>query len=193
MAVTSSSFEKLRGSAYSEDLRWGMVWQREALGYTYAKIAENLCADKSTVFRTLNLFLTTGSVSKRPYPKERAFRKLTDPAQLLIFHLCLSRPGIYLREIRDELLSVLEIDVNESAICKFLHKSGLTHQRLKMTAVEQDVFLRQQFVSEVTVYAPEMLVFIDETGTDNRNLIRKYGYSIRGRPLKTHSFFVRGE
>ena len=72
-----------------------------------------------------------------------------------------------MREIRDEPLSVLEIDVNESAICKFLHKSGLTHQRLKMTAVQQDVFLRQQFVSEVTVYAPEMLVFIDETGTDN--------------------------
>ena len=134
MAMTSSSFEKSRSSAYSEDLRWRMVWQREALGYTYAKIAENLCVDKSTVSRTLNFFLTTGSVSKRPYPKERAFRKLTDPAQLLIFRLCLSRPGIYLREIRDELLSVLEIDVNESAICKFLHKSGLTHQRLKVTA-----------------------------------------------------------
>ena len=83
MAVTSSSFEKLRGSAYSEDLRWGMVWQREALGYTYAKIAENLCVDKSIVSRTLNLFLTTGSVSKRPYLKGRAFQKLTDPAQLL--------------------------------------------------------------------------------------------------------------
>ena len=30
---------------YSEDLRWRMVWQREALGYTYAKIAENLWQD----------------------------------------------------------------------------------------------------------------------------------------------------
>ena len=62
-----------------------------------------------------------------------------------------------------------------------------------MTAVQQDAFLRQQFVSEVTVYDPEMLVFIDETGTDNRNLVRKYGYSMRGKPLKTHSFFVWGE
>jgi transposase len=104
-----------------------MVWQKEALGYTCAKIAQNLCVDKSTVSRTLKLFHTThvtGSVSKRPYPKERAFRKLTTPAQLLILHLCLSRPGIYLREIRDELLLVLEIDVNESAICKFLRTSG---------------------------------------------------------------------
>ena len=116
--MSSSSFDKSRSSAYShEDLRWRMVWQREALGYTYAKIAENLCVDKSTVSRTLTLFQTSGSVSKRHYPKERAFRKLTTPAQLLILHLCLSRPGIYLREIQGELLSVLEIDVNESAIC----------------------------------------------------------------------------
>ena len=97
-----------------------MVWQKEALGYTCAKIAQNLCVDKSTVSRTLTLFRTTGSVSKMPYPKDRPFRKLTTPVQLLILHLCSSRPGIFLCEIRDELLSVLEIDVNESAVCKFL-------------------------------------------------------------------------
>ena len=92
-----------------------MVWQKEALGYTCAKIAQNLCVDKSTVSRTLTLFHTTGSVSKRPYQKERAFRKLTTPTQLLILHLCLSGPGIYLREIWDELISVLEIEL---LICK---------------------------------------------------------------------------
>ena len=62
-----------------------------------------------------------------------------------------------------------------------------------MVAVQQDAFLRQQFIAEATVYRPEMLVFIDETGADNRNLERKYGYSMTGKPLKTHSFFVRGE
>ena len=143
--------------------------------------------------RTLTLFHTTGSVSKRSYPKGRAFCKLTAPAQLLILHLCLSRPGIYLCDISDELLSVLEVDVNESAICKFLHKSGFTHQRLKVTAAQQDILLRQHFMAQVTVYLPEMLFFIDETGADNRNLVRRYGYSIRGKPLKTHSFFVRRE
>ena len=62
-----------------------------------------------------------------------------------------------------------------------------------MTAAQQDILLRQHFMAEVTVYLPEMLVFIDETGADNRNLVRRCGYSIRGKPLKTHSFFVRGE
>ena len=102
MAMTSSSFEKSCGSPNSEDLRWQMLWQGETLGYTCTKIAENLCVGKSTVSQTLNLFQTTGSVSKRPYPKERAIRKLTASAQLLTFHLRPSRPGFYLRKIQDD-------------------------------------------------------------------------------------------
>ena len=193
MSRCSGSMEKSRSSAYSEDLRWRMIWQKEALGYSCAKIAENLCVDKSTASRTLTLFHSTGNVSKRPYPEGRAYRKLTSPAQLLILQLCLIRPGIYLREIQSELSSVLEIETSESTICKFLHKSGFTYQRLKVTALQQDAYLRQQFIDDVMVYSPEMLVFIDETGTDRRNLVRKYGYSMRGRPLRNHSFFVRGE
>ena len=187
-----ASFHKSRSSAYSEDMRWRMVWQREALGYSYADIAQNLCVDKSTVSRTLNLFRTTGSVAKKPYPEGKAFCKLTLPAQLLILHLVLEKPGIFLCEIRDELVSV-EIEVTESAICKFLHKSGFTYQRLQVTALQQDEFLRQQFISEVSVYSPEMLVFIDETGTDRRGLVRKRGYSMRGKPLRNHTLLVRGE
>ena len=152
-----------------------------------------MCVDKSTVSRTLNLFRTTGSVAKKLYPEGKAFCKLTSPAQLLILHLVLEKPGIFLREIRDELVSVLEIEVTESAICKFLHKSGFTYQRLQVTALQQDEFLRQQFISEVSVYSPEMLVFIDETGTDRRGLVRKRGYSMRGKPLRNHTLLVRGE
>ena len=112
---------------------------------------------------------------------------------LLILHLVLQRPGIFLREIQDELLSTFEREVSESAICRLLHKNGFTCQRLQVTALQQDEFLRQQFVSEVSVYSPEMLVFIDETGTDRRSLVRKDGYSMRGKPLRNPTLFVRGE
>ena len=43
------------------------------------------------------------------------------------------------------------------------------------------------------MYSSDMLVFVDETGTDQRNTIRKYGYSIRGKPAKNHVLFARGE
>ncbi len=43
------------------------------------------------------------------------------------------------------------------------------------------------------MYEKSSLVFIDETGTDARDSIRTYGYSLRGKPLKAQKLFVRGE
>ena len=95
-----SSCEPWRSSAYSVDLRWRMLWQRKALGLTFAVIANNLGVDKSTVQRTVHHFDNTGSLEKNPYPKERALRKLTNCAQIFILNLVLQKPGIYLHEIQ---------------------------------------------------------------------------------------------
>ena len=134
-----ASCEPHRTSAYSEDLRWRMVWQVEALGYSHERVAQNVGVDKSTVSRTLELFLSTGSVSKRPYPKDKAFRKLTTPAQLLILHLVLEKPGIYLYEIQRDLVDVLQLQINTSTICRFLHQSGFTRQKLRLIAIQRQL------------------------------------------------------
>ena len=170
-----------------------MVWQKEALCKSLTEVSESLCVDKSTVSRTLSLFFASGSLKKKPYPKDKAFRKLTTPCQLLIMNLVIERPGVYLCELQDELRSTLEVEVSLSAICTFVHQSGLTRQKLVTTATQRDEFLREQFISDVSVYNPDMLVFIDETGADGRNLLRSHGYSIRGKPLQNHTSLVRGE
>ncbi len=53
-----TSIESARCSAYSDDLRWRMVWQREGVGLTVhgTSIAKNLGVDKSTG-RVPNLLL----------------------------------------------------------------------------------------------------------------------------------------
>ena len=153
-----ASCEPFRSSAYAEDLPWRMIWQSEALGLSYGTIAQNLNVDKSTVCRTLQLFHTTGNV-KKDYPKENASRKLTAPAQLFILHLTLEKPGVCLNEIQIELWDFLQIDVNISTIYRLLRESGFTRQRLRYTALQRDEMLRQQFIVDVSVYAPEMLVF----------------------------------
>ncbi len=38
-----------------------------------------------------------------------------------------------------------------------------------------------------------MLAFLDETGCDRRDLLRKYGYSFRGVPAVCHQIFARGQ
>ena len=191
--MNGSSCEPRRSSAYSEDLRYRMLWQREALGLSYGQISQNLGVDKSTVQRTVALFNRTGSLSKRPYPKQKVRRKISSLAELYILNLVVQKPGVYLHEIQEELQEFLLLEISISTICKFLCKSGFTRQRLRTVALQQDQLLRQQFVIDISVYSRETFIFIDETGSDQRNLLRKYGYSVRGRPAKTHVFFNRGE
>ena len=48
-------------------------------------------------------------------------------------------------------------------------------------------------ILDLSVYTPEMLIFLDETGADWQNVLRKYGYSMRGKPVVNHSLLGRGE
>ena len=103
---------------------------------------------------------------KQSYPIEKLFRKFTAPAKYFVLHVVLERPGIYLREIRRKLLLKLGVDVVESTICTFLEKSSFTKQRFKLYAIQRDELLHNQFAIDVSLYSKEMLVFLDETGTD---------------------------
>ena len=193
--VNMTSSEPGRTSAYSEDLRWKIVWQNMALGLPNSTVARNLCVDASTVSRIMRLFHATGSVSKHSYPNERASRKLTHPCQRLILHIVIQKPGIFLHEIQREIEDLLLVRVSVSTICKFIHQSGFTRQRLiiRNVALQQDAFQREQYKSDVSVYTAEVLVFIDEMGMDRRNTLWRYGYSVRGRPAINHSLLVHGE
>ena len=77
-------------------------------------------------------------------------------------------------------LKEYEIEVSEPTICNFLHKSGFSYQRMTLIARQRDEGLRMAFASDVSMYDPELLVFIDETSADRRNILRKRGYSVRG-------------
>ena len=71
----------------------------------------------------------------------------------------MDRPGVLLREIREELTSKLGITVTESAVCTFLYKAGFTRQKLKLYALQQDEGLRRKFALDVSIFNAEMLVF----------------------------------
>lgn len=188
-----TSCEPHRSSAYSEDIRWRIVWQSQALGASCKEIAANVNVDISTVKRVLHKFSSTGEVCKRPYPSEKAYRKINETVQHFILYLVLSKPGIYLREIVGEVNSVLGLDITESAACKFLKKAGFTHQKLATFALQRDDALRDQFVSDVSPYQLDSLLFVDEMGANDQNAVRRYGYSLRGKPLKAQKLLARGE
>ena len=93
------SCEPRQKSAYSNDLWWRMVWQREVLGYKYQVVAQNLNVDLSTVWRIVKLFRNLGSVDKKHYSQSIS-QKLTPPLELYLLNGVLMNLGIYLREIQ---------------------------------------------------------------------------------------------
>ena len=44
----------------------------------------------------------------------------------------------------------------------------------------------------MSVYDPNMLIFLDETGCDRRNVLRRRAYSFRGKPAVSHKLLIRG-
>jgi transposase len=137
-----------RRSAYSEDLRWRIVWQREVLGYKYGQVASNLNVDVSTVWRVVKLSQETGKVDKKAYQTHRAFGKLTTPLQLTVLHLVLEHPGIYLREIHTELFELTGADISYSQICRPLNYVGFSRQKIKYAALQRD----QRLIKQMFLY-----------------------------------------
>ena len=193
MAATRSSAESHRCSAYDEDLRWRMVYQRHALKYTYQRIASNLNVDISTVWRTVQLFINTGNVSKKRYNKDNLPRKINESILFVILQVVLERPGVYLREIQSHVEYLTGTRVSTSTVCQSLHHQGFSRTRMKLVAKQRDEALRATYAAEMSVYDPGLFVFLDETGCDRRNALKRRGYNWRGKPATSHKLLVRGE
>ena len=79
-----------------------------------------------------------------------------------------------------------------STICRTLKTMGCTRQAMHRIAIQRSDEERAKFMANVSLYDVSMLVWLDESGCDDRNYRRKYGYSMRGIPPCDHRLLVRG-
>ena len=172
-----------------------MVHQVEVKGKSYREIAENLCVSPSTVSRTVAFFSDTGSVDKRKHPPNSGSAVLTDIDKLIIIETITDRPNIFLREIKEILAAETGTDVSLSTIWSFLHRSNITRQKMVLVAKQRDDFQRATYLQDMQIFTghSEMLIFVDETGADRRNCLRRFGYSIRGKPAVSQKLLIRGQ
>ena len=120
---------------------------------TYREIAANLNVD--------HLFYETGNVSPREYPSNVGTARLTEMDKLIILELVIEKPGIYLREIQQELESWTGTVVDVSTVCRFLHTSGFSRQKLMITAQQRSDVLQAEYMIDMQVYKghPEFFCF----------------------------------
>lgn len=176
---------------YSTDLRWRVVWLSLTRQLCPGDIAQLLNISVRTVRRYTDLFHRTGDVLPRPR-RSGPPRLLGDHEQLVLLRIISENPGIYLHEIQNKLLTIFGVEVAVSTICKTIHVMGCTRQRIQRVALQQSAECRAKFMAEISMYDPSMLVWVDETGCDRRNSMRKYGYSVRGLPPRQYQLLIRG-
>ena len=189
-----TSAQPTRTSPYSKELRWRMIYQLYGLCLTYREIARNLNVDAATVCRVAKLFEETGTVNKRSHPHgyDHHLKQLTKCDEYFIAELVVEKPGIYLRELQPEVHKLTGTDISTSTICNFLHENRFSHRKLTRIARQRSDILRCQYMFDTSIFSSEMFVFLDESGSDRRDALRRYGYSLRGMPAKALSMFPRG-
>ena len=176
---------------YNYDLCWRIMWISLSQNLSSSEISPLLSVSEHTVHRYLSLFRQTGDV--QPLSCRNGPEKLLgDFEQLALLRLILKHPGIYLQELQDELFELFGVIISVSTICRTLGSMGCTRQAMHHIALQRSDSERAKLMAEISVYDPSMFVWLDETGCDRRNTIRKYGYSFRGMSLEDHRLLIRG-
>ena len=111
----------------------------------------------------------------------------------LIISMIMARLCIYMRYVKKiEAVSNNVTTVSEATVCRILRRHGFTRKKVHLVALQRRLPIRAMFMVRILSFRREMLVFVDETGSDARNYIRKCGYSLRGERAECHKLLVRG-
>ena len=86
------------------------------------------------------------------------------------------------------------ITVHVSTICRLLAEHGFTRKKVQHVALQRRMELRAEFMASVYMFPEEMFVWVDdESGSDSKDQLRKYGYALRGERAVCRRLLVRGK
>ena len=155
-------------------------------------IASLMNISERSVRRYVAKFNQTGDIQPKKH-RNGPQPLLGDFEQLILVRLLSENPSIYLYELKYELECMFGVSISVSTICKALKWMGFTRKAMHHIALQQSEQLRAEFMAAISVYDPEMIIWVDESGCDRRNSTRKYGYSLRGLPVCDHRLLCRGK
>lgn len=187
-----TSCEPARTAAYSPDIGWRVVWQRVGMELKFKEIAARLHIGVGTAHRLYSRYVETGDVSPKKASKRPCCRKVDDLHQLYIIGLIHENPAIYLHEICSKISDVTGVSVSCATICQIIHKNGVSRKKLTKIALQRSIDHRGAFLANILHYPRDFFVWVDETGSDRRDQLRKFGYSVRGLPATCKRLLTRG-
>ncbi|GMF40627.1 unnamed protein product [Phytophthora fragariaefolia] len=160
------------------------------LGYSRVELSIIYNKAVRTIGNWINTYEETGTFQHTPSGHDNTF---TAAHRQWLCNLYSKHPLAYLDEAQDAFQSAHQISISKSTVWRLLHECGLTRKVLERRAMhikEADVF---RFVEELSLInrCHANLVFLDEVSFDNRGMIRKRGYSLKGLTIAIRGDFQR--
>ena len=135
--------------------------------------------------RHINVF---GKSKRPPESDGRCLLVTTEMRHALCEFLSL-RPDRYLEEMKSFLYSRFGVAVSHSTLSRVLKAIHWSKKVIRRTAKEQDPDLRDFYKSKISRFQSWQLVFVDESGCDQRTGQRKKGWSPMGiTPVQVENF-----
>ena len=127
----------------------------------------------STVYRIVKRFDETGTIFSIQGLCENTTKTLGIHDESAISEMVLDDPSLHLQH---HVFHKSGNNISTSSICRFLHQQCFSHKKLTFRAQKQSEQLREKYTEEMSLYKPETLIFVDETGYDRCAALCCYGY-----------------
>ena len=169
------------------------MWQHIALELPFRSIAKNLSISVGIAHNIFKRFQSTGEVDPKPATRRESLRKLDNHHKLYVIGLIVASPDLQLSELVSKVQEITGITVHVSTICRLLAEHGFTRKKVQHVALQRRMDLRAAYMASVYMISEEMFVWVDESGSDSKDQLRKYGYALRGERAICRRLLVRGK
>ena len=98
-----------------------------------------------------------------------------------------------LTELIKQIKEATNTVVSTSTVCRLLARFRFTRKKVQRVTLQQSVHLRATFVANTYIFSREMFVWVDETGCNYKDMLRRYGYALQSERAVSQTFTVRGQ
>lgn len=166
-------------------------------GYFFRGISiKDLCRiynkGRTTIARWIKTYEETGDVARKK-SLLAVYRKFDTNQRNWLVNLYKEKPTLHQNEAAYLFFERFESQISTSSISTILSDHGLTWKVLERRAIQIQIDDILRFANELSSipWTLENLVFLDEVGFDNKDMMRKRGYALKGQTLIYRSEFVR--
>lgn len=161
-------------------------------GIPIKNLAETYNKDRTTISRWIKRYEEKGDVTRKK-SLLALYRKFDENQRTWLVNLFKARPVLHQNEAALLFFKEFLTQISTSSISTILSEAGLTWKVLERRAIQIQLDDVVRFSTELLSFPwlLENLVFLDEVGFDNKSMLRKKGYAMKGQKLIYRGEFTR--